>query len=98
MDNHSEPNYDADGVLTDPSADAREWFRYYLYNDGAGDDYGNIKITCVSDMANLRGFHEMQRAFNSCDALTEIDLSGFDQLSLEDLAHTFGGYDSLTAI
>ena len=40
----------------------------------------------------------MQHTFNSCTRLTEIDLSGLDPSSLEDLANTFGGCGSLVTI
>ena len=49
-------------------------------------------------MGNLRGVRELQHAFSSREGLTEIDLSGLDPSSLEDLAYTFGGYRSLVTI
>lgn len=60
--------------------------------------YGHQAITEVSGMGNLRGVREMQHTFNSCTGLTEIDLSGLDPSSLEDLAYTFGGCGSLVTI
>lgn len=146
MDNHNELNYGADGVLTDPASDQREWFRCLLYADGelvltaatepeAGRElvssgrlcanarynsvgyqpwydhrhdveaveiaadmatydhvntnywfYGHQSIASVTGMGNLCGVREMQHTFNSCEGLTEIDLSGLDPSSLEDLA------------
>ena len=60
--------------------------------------YGHQSITDVTGMGNLRGVREMQHTFNSCTGLTEIDLSGLDPSSLEDLAYTFGGCASLVTI
>lgn len=60
--------------------------------------YGHQAITEVAGMGNLRGAREMQHTFNSCEGLTEIDLSGLDPSSLEDLAYTFGGCGSLVTI
>lgn len=60
--------------------------------------YGHQSITDVAGMGNLRGVREMQHTFNSCEGLTEIDLSGLDPSSLEDLAYTFGGCGSLVTI
>lgn len=60
--------------------------------------YGHQGVTEVTGMGNLRGVREMQHAFNSCDGLTEIDLSGLDPSSLEDLTYTFGGCGSLVTI
>ncbi|OUO33375.1 hypothetical protein [Olsenella sp. An293] len=60
--------------------------------------YGHQAITEVEGMGNLRGVREMQHTFNSCEGLTEIDLSGLDPSSLEDLAYTFGGCGSLVTI
>ena len=60
--------------------------------------YGHQSITEVAGMGNLNGVREMQHTFNSCEGLTEIDLSGLDPSSLEDLAYTFGGCGSLVTI
>ena len=60
--------------------------------------YGHQEIASVTGMGNLRGVREMQHTFNSCEGLTEIDLSGLDPSSLEDLAYTFGGCGSLVTI
>lgn len=60
--------------------------------------YGHQAVTEVSGMGNLHGVREMQHTFNSCTGLTEIDLSGLDPSSLEDLAYTFGGCGSLVTI
>ncbi len=60
--------------------------------------YGHQAITEVEGMGNLRGVREMQHTFNSCEGLTEIDLSGLDPSSLEDLVYTFGGCGSLVTI
>ena len=158
MDDHAELNYGADGVLTDPADDRREWFCCFLYADGglvltaaaepeAGRElvssgrlcanarynsvgyqpwydhrhdveaveiaadmatydhvntnywfYGHQEIASVTGMGNLSGVREMQHTFNSCVGLTEIDLSGLDPSSLEDLAYTFGGCGSLVTI
>ena len=49
-------------------------------------------------MGNLGGVRQMHHTFNSCDALTEIDLSGFDPSSLESLDYTFGGCSALVTI
>ena len=60
--------------------------------------YGHGEIASVTGMGNLCGVREMQHTFNSCEGLTEIDLSGLDPSSLEDLAYTFGGCGSLVTI
>ena len=60
--------------------------------------YRHQSITDVTGMGNLCGVREMQHTFNSCEGLTEIDLSGLDPSSLEDLAYTFGGCGSLVTI
>lgn len=60
--------------------------------------YGHQAITEVTGMGNLNGVREMQHTFNSCEGLTEIDLSGLDPSSLERLAYTFGGCGSLVTI
>lgn len=60
--------------------------------------YGHQSITDVTGVGNLHGVREMQHTFNSCTGLTEIDLSGLDPPSLEDLAYTFGGCASLVTI
>ncbi|MBM6953321.1 hypothetical protein [Enorma phocaeensis] len=60
--------------------------------------YGHQAVTDVTGMGNLHGVREMQHTFNSCTGLTEIDLSGLDPSSLEDLAYTFGGCGSLVTI
>ena len=60
--------------------------------------YGHGEVTEVTGMGNLSGVREMQHTFNSCDGLTEIDLSGLDPSSLEDLTYTFGGCGSLVTI
>lgn len=48
-------------------------------------------------MGNLSGVRQMH-AFNSCEGLTEIDLSGLDPSSPEDLAYAFGGCGPLATI
>ena len=60
--------------------------------------YGHQEIASVTGMGNLSGVREMQHTFNSCSGLTEIDLSGLDPSSLEDLTYTFGGCGSLVTI
>lgn len=60
--------------------------------------YGHQSIADVTGMGNLHGVREMRHTFNSCSGLTEIDLSGLDPSSLEDLAYTFGGCASLVTI
>lgn len=147
-----------DGVLTDPDADARDWFHCYQYGDGElvltassspeagralvasgrlcaqarydsvgyqawydtrGDldtvtiaadmatfdhvnmdywFYGHTAITSVNGLSNLRGSREMRYAFASCLGLTSIDLSGFDESSLEDVFYCFSGCSALTTI
>lgn len=60
--------------------------------------YGHQAVTEITGMGNLHGVREMQHTFNSCEGLTEIDLSGLNPSSLEDLAYTFGGCGSLVTI
>lgn len=49
-------------------------------------------------MGSLRNVRKVQRTLNSCEGLTEIDLSKLDPSSLENLAYTFGGRGSLVTI
>ena len=56
--------------------------------------YWHEEIASVTVMGILSGAREMQRTFNSREGLTEIDLSGLDPSSFEDLAYTFGRCDS----
>lgn len=60
--------------------------------------YGHQAIAKVTGMGNLRGVREMQHTFNSYEGLAEIDLSGLDPSSLEDLTYTFGECGSLVTI
>lgn len=60
--------------------------------------YGHQAVTDVTGMGNLHDVREMRHTFNSCTGLTEIDLSGLDPSSLEDLSYTFGGCGSLVTI
>ena len=60
--------------------------------------YGHTAITSVNGLSNLRGTREMRYAFASCLSLTSIDLSGFDESSLEDVFYCFSGCSALTTI
>lgn len=60
--------------------------------------YGHQEVTEVTGIGSLGCVREMQHTFNSCAGLTEIDLSGLDPSSLEDLTYTFGGCSSLVTI
>ena len=60
--------------------------------------YGHQSIADVTGMGNLHGVREMRHTFNSCTGLAEIDLSGLDPSSLEDLTYTFGGCGFLVTI
>lgn len=60
--------------------------------------YGHQALTEVAGMGNLGCVREMRHTFNSCTGLTEIDLSGLDPSSLENLAYTFSGCSSLVTI
>lgn len=77
-------------VAADMAAYAHVNTNYWLY--------GHQALTEVAGMGNLGGVREMRHTFNSCTGLTEIDLSGLDPSSLEDLAYTFGGCGSLVTI
>lgn len=48
MDNQDELNLGEDGVLTDPSADERTWFRCFLYGDG------ELSMTAATEPATGR--------------------------------------------
>lgn len=52
--------------------------------------YGCSALESVSGMGNLRGVACMAHAFNSCAALTELDLHGMGAGALEDVAYAFG--------
>lgn len=148
----------ADGVLTDPEADGRSWYRCFLYSDGelvltaasepetgraavasgrlcaegrytttafqpwyghrsdvasvefasdmAGYScvnldylfYAHLGLEEVSGLGHLNGCREARHTFNGCDALTELDFSGFDTSALEDLTYTFASCSALTTI
>lgn len=60
--------------------------------------YGHTAITSVNGLSNLRGTREMRYSFASCVSLTSIDLSGFDESSLEDVFYCFSGCSALTTI
>lgn len=60
--------------------------------------YGHQALAEVIGMGNLHGVREMQHTFNSCRALTALDLSGMDPSVLEDLTYTFNACDALTTI
>ena len=60
--------------------------------------YGHQALTEVAGMGNLSGVRQMRHTFNNCTGLMEIDLSGLDPSSLEDLTYTFGGCGSLVTI
>lgn len=60
--------------------------------------YGYQSVIEVAGTGNLCGVREMRHTFNSCTGLAEIDLSGLDPSSLEDLAYTFGECGSLVTI
>ena len=60
--------------------------------------YGHQEIAGVAGIGNLNGVREMRHTFNSCEGLTEVDLSGLDPSSLEDLTYTFSGCGSLVTI
>lgn len=52
-------------------------------------------LTSVSGMANLRGVACMNRTFNSCSALTELDLRGMSPASLSSMLYAFAACTSL---
>ena len=62
--------------------------------------YGHQSIAGVAGMGNLNGVREMRHTFNSCEGLTEVDLSGLDisSWSVTDLTYTFSGCGSLAII
>lgn len=60
--------------------------------------YGCSALASVSGMANLRGVARMDHAFNSCSALTELDLRGMSPTALSSMLYTFGACTSLARI
>ena len=60
--------------------------------------YSCNALTSVSGMANLRGVAYMNRTFNSCSALTELDLRGMSPASLSSMLYTFGACTALERI
>lgn len=60
--------------------------------------YGCNALASVSGMANLRGVARADHAFNSCSALTELDLRGMSPASLSSMLYTFGACTSLARI
>ena len=69
-------------IAADTSRVANVNLNYWFYSCNA--------LTSVSGMANLRGMAYMNRTFNSCSALTELDLRGMSPASLLSMLYTFG--------
>lgn len=77
-------------IAADTSRVANVNLNYWFYSCNA--------LTSVSGMANLRGVAYMNRTFNSCSALTELDLRGMSLASLSSMLYTFGACTALERI
>ena len=60
--------------------------------------HGCSALTSASGMANLRGVACMNHAFNSCSALTRLNLCGVSPTLLSSMLYTFGACTSLAGI
>lgn len=60
--------------------------------------YGCTALTSVSGMGNLRGVSQMRFTFNSCSALAELDMRGFDPGSLTNVDYLFGSCSALKTV
>lgn len=77
-------------IVADTSRVANVNLNYWFYSCNA--------LTSVSGMSSLRGVACMDHTFNSCSALTELDLRGMSPASLSSLLYTFGACTSLAKI
>lgn len=59
---------------------------------------GHQVLVSVTGWGNLSGTREMRHSLNSCRALAELDLAGFDPSALENLTYTFATCSALTTI
>jgi hypothetical protein len=60
--------------------------------------YGCTALTAVSGIGNLRGVSQMRFTFNSCAALAELDMRGFDPGSLTNVDYLFGSCSALKTV
>lgn len=60
--------------------------------------YAHQSLASVAGLANLRGTRDLRYAFSGCQALAEIDLSGFDPSALEDVSQCFSGCSALETV
>ncbi len=60
--------------------------------------YGCQALATVSGMGNLRNVSQMQFMFNSCTALVELDMRGFDPSKLTNLTYLFAGCSALKTV
>ncbi len=107
MDNQDELNLGEDGVLTDPSADEREWFRCFLYGDGelsltaaAEPEAGRQLLAsgrlCANARYNAVGYQPWYEHRASV-ATAEIDASmtAYEEVNLN---YWFYGHQALTGV
>ena len=76
----------APDMATLPQVNTNYWF------------YGCIALVSVSGMCYLRNVSLMQFTFNSCTALSELDMTGFDPSSLTNVNYLFGVCSALEFI
>ncbi len=76
----------ANDMSTLPAVNTNYWF------------YACSALISVAGLGNLKGVAYMQHTFNSCSALTALDLRGFSPTSLKDLTYTFAGCGALKTI
>ena len=76
----------APDMATLPQVNTNYWF------------YGCNALVSVSGMCYLRGVSQMQHTFNSCTALPELDMTGFDPSSLTNVNYLFGACSALEVI
>lgn len=60
--------------------------------------YSNTTLTAVTGWANVSGLQSLRMAFNACQGLATLDLSGLDPSGLKDLFYAFAGCTALTTI
>lgn len=77
-------------IAADASRVANVNLNYWFYSCNA--------LASVSGMANLRGVALMNHTFNSCSALTELDLRGMSPASLSSMLYTFAACTGLERI
>lgn len=107
MDNHNELNYGADGVLTDPADDRREWFRCFLYADGglvltaaaepeAGRELVSSGRLCANARYNSVGYQPWYDHRHDVEAVEiAADMAAYDHVNTN---YWFYGHQSIASV